>query len=95
MSYLSELLPKDTPDPLPPNLSTSPHITLFAPSNDAIQSAFDDVEKRYLEGDYGVEAVGRILAGGVIVGVGKREKVGWRDTWSGRGLEGESKISFR
>lgn len=89
LSYLSKLLPSDTPDPLPPNLSTSPHITVFAPSNDAIQSAFDDVEKRYLEGDYGVEAVGRVLAGGVVLGVGKRENVGWRDIWGRQGLEGE------
>lgn len=59
------------------------------PSNKAIHSAFDDVEKRYLEGDYGAEGVGRMLAGGLLLGVGKRESVGWRDTWGEKGLEGE------
>jgi solute carrier family 25 carnitine/acylcarnitine transporter 20/29 len=88
LAYLSQLLPSHTPDPLPSNLTTAPHLTVFAPSNDAIQQAFDDVEKRYLESDYGVEAIGRIMAGGVIVGVGKREKVGWKDTWGERALAG-------
>jgi hypothetical protein len=63
-------------------------LTIFAPSNEALEKAFDDTEKRYLEGDYGVEAVGRIMAGGVVLGVGKREQVGWRDTWGSKGLEG-------
>lgn len=88
MAYLSQLLPSHTPDPLPSDLTTAPHLTVFAPSNDAIQQAFDDVEKRYLESDYGVEATGRIMAGGVIIGVGKREKVGWRDTWGEEALAG-------
>jgi hypothetical protein len=81
LSYLAQLLPKNAPDPLPFDLTTSPHLTVFAPSNQALQNAFDDMETRYLESDYGVEAIGRIMAGGVILGVGKREKVGWRDTW--------------
>lgn len=88
LSYLSKLLPDDTPDPLPSSLSTSPHLTIFAPSNEALESAFDDVEKRYLEGDYGVEGIARIMAGGVVLGVGKREQVGWRDVWGEQGLEG-------
>lgn len=89
LSYLSKLLPENAPDPLPSDLSTSPHLTIFAPSNDALKGAFDDVETRYLESDYGVEAIGRIMAGGVVLGVGKKEKVGWRDTWGNTGLGGE------
>jgi len=49
------------------------------------------METRYLESDYGVEAVGRIMAGGVLLGVGKREKVGWRDTWEKTELGGRSR----
>ena len=82
LSYLSKLLPENAPDPLPSNLSTSPHLTVFAPSNEAIKNAFDETESRYLESDYGVEAIGRILAGGVVLGVGKREQVGWREAWN-------------
>ena len=91
LSYLSQLLPEHAPDPLPSDLRTSPHLTIFAPSNDALKSAFDDMETRYLESDYGVEAVGRIMAGGVLLGVGKREKVGWRDTWEKTELGGRSR----
>jgi uncharacterized surface protein with fasciclin (FAS1) repeats len=65
-------------------------LTIFAPSNDALKNAFDETEIRYLESDYGVEAIGRILAGGVVTGVGKREKVGWRDTWNKTHLGRES-----
>jgi hypothetical protein len=90
LSYLSKLLPENAPDPLPSDLSTSPHLTIFAPSNDALKNAFDETEIRYLESDYGVEAIGRILAGGVVPGVGKREQVGWRDTWSKTRLGRES-----
>ena len=90
LSYLSKLLPENAPDPLPSNLSTSPHLTIFAPSNDALKNAFDETEIRYLESEYGVEAIGRILAGGVVTGVGKREKVGWRDTWNKTHLGRES-----
>jgi hypothetical protein len=43
--------------------------------------AFDDIERTYLEGPYGAEDVARILAGGVVLGVGKdRDEVGWRDS---------------
>lgn len=51
------------------------------------------METRYLESDYGVEAVGRIMAGGVLLGVGKREKVGWRDTWEKTELGGRSLLA--
>lgn len=86
---MSKLLPENAPDPLPSNLSTSPHLTIFAPSNDALKNAFDETEIRYLESDYGVEAIGRILAGGAVLGVGKRELVGWRETWEENGFGGE------
>lgn len=94
LSYLAQLLPADTPDPLPSDLSTSPHLTIFAPANAALKSAFDDVEKRYLEGEYGAEGIGRIMAGGVVVGVGKHDLVGWRDTWGEKGSEGMSTPAF-
>jgi hypothetical protein len=68
---------------------------MFAPSNDALKNAFNETEIRYLESDYGVEAIGRILAGGVVLGVGKREQVGWRDTWGEHGLASESYLSRR
>lgn len=91
LSYLSRLLhPAETlPSPLPANLSTSEHLTLFAPSNAAFDSAFDDVEKRYLEGEFGEEGVARVLGGGVVTGLGKGG-VGWRDYWSRDGETGEA-----
>lgn len=69
------------PSPLPANLSKAEHITLFAPSNQAIEAAFDDVEKWYLEGEFGLEGVARVVGSGVVVALGK-EGVGWRDHWS-------------
>ncbi len=61
-------------------------MTIFAPSNDAFTDAFDDIERRYLEGGYGSEGVGRIVAGSVVLGVGKDE-VGWQDAWGKEGYQ--------
>lgn len=72
-------------------MSATPHLTVFAPSDEAFHGAFDDVEKRYLEGGYGSEGVGRIVGGGVVLSVGKKG-VGWRDTW-GKESTGESSPS--
>ena len=69
-------------------MTVSPHLTIFAPSNDALSNAFDDIEKRYLEGGYGSEGFARIFAGGVVLGIGKDE-VGWQDTWGKKGYEGD------
>lgn len=85
LNYLSSLLPptaaqQGLPSPLPANLSTAEHLTVFAPANGAFE-VFDDVEKRYLEGDFGGEAIARVLGGGVVKDLGK-EQVGWSDYWS-------------
>ncbi|WWD21028.1 hypothetical protein CI109_105509 [Kwoniella shandongensis] len=83
LSYLSRLLPFDSPpSPLPSSFATTPHLTVFAPSNEAFDT-FDDIEKGYLEGPYGEEGVGRIVAESVIMGVGKG-RVGWSDTLSSK-----------
>jgi solute carrier family 25 carnitine/acylcarnitine transporter 20/29 len=92
LSHLSHLLTisEPLPSPLPDDLKTTPHLTIFAPSNDAFRGAFDDIEKAYLEGPYGAEGFGRILAGGVVSGVGKHaDNVGWSDTWNRRALQGK------
>ncbi|ORY29154.1 FAS1 domain-containing protein [Naematelia encephala] len=91
LTYLSHLLPpsESLPKPLPDSLATSPHLTIFAPSNEAFDS-LDQVEKRYLEGGYGLEGVGRVAGGGVVLGVGKHEAVGWSDHWGKKGNEVEA-----
>nr|XP_019047790.1 hypothetical protein I302_04407 [Kwoniella bestiolae CBS 10118]OCF26720.1 hypothetical protein I302_04407 [Kwoniella bestiolae CBS 10118] len=94
LKYLSHLLTFTAlPTPLPDSFATSPHITLFAPSNEAFSSAFDDIEKGYLEGPYGEEGTARILAGGVVLGVGKGH-VGWSDTLGNRSLETSSGLDL-
>ena len=84
LSYLSSLLPstfqrQELPPPLPANLSDAEHLTIFAPANVAFDR-FDAVEKRYLEGDFGAEAITRVLGGGVVNGLAKNQ-VGWVDFW--------------
>ena len=64
-------------------------MTIFAPSNDAFEGVFDDIEKRYLEGGYGSEGVSRVTAGSVVLGVGKKDQVGWSDSWA----KNSSKVS--
>lgn len=63
-------------------------MTLFAPSNEALDAAFDDVEKRYLEGEFGIEGVARVVSAGVLLGLG-HDGVGWRDYWSKSGKTGK------
>ncbi|WRT68887.1 uncharacterized protein IL334_005869 [Kwoniella shivajii] len=95
LQYLSHLLTFNAlPSPLPDSFATSPHLTIFAPSNDAITSAFDDIEKGYLEGPFGEEGVGRILAGGVVLGIGK-DNVGWTDTFSRKNVEASSGLGLQ
>ncbi|WWC91370.1 uncharacterized protein L201_006313 [Kwoniella dendrophila CBS 6074] len=87
LKYLSDLLSLDAlPSPLPDSFSTSPHLTVFAPSDEAFYSAFDDIEKGYLQGPYGEEGVTRILSGGIALAVGK-DHVGWSDFLGNRTLE--------
>lgn len=80
LSHLSHLLSASgsLPAPLPHNLSDSPHLTVFAPSNEAFHGVFDDVEKGYLEGQFGAEGVARVIGGGIIIGSDK-DGVGWSD----------------
>ncbi|ORX38916.1 hypothetical protein BD324DRAFT_617870 [Kockovaella imperatae] len=82
LSYLSHLLPSSPPfpDPLPDDLATAPHLTIFAPSNEAFKGAFDDIERGYLEGGYGSEGIGRVIGGSVVLAVG-RGQVGWSDAF--------------
>lgn len=82
LAYLSSLLPNgSSPTPLP-DLNSSPHLTVFAPTEEAFNKVLNAEERRYLESDYGVEGVGRVLGGGVVTGFGKSDrKVGWRDNW--------------
>ena len=89
LTYLSKLLSMNSPlpSPLPKDLDTSEHLTVFAPSNDAFDGVFDDIERGYLEGAFGGEGVGRIVGGGVVTSLGK-DGVGWRDRWGKKGYEG-------
>nr|XP_018259015.1 uncharacterized protein I303_08558 [Kwoniella dejecticola CBS 10117]OBR81173.1 hypothetical protein I303_08558 [Kwoniella dejecticola CBS 10117] len=90
LRYLSHLLTfKNLPTPLPDSFATSPHLTLFAPSHEAFNAAFDDIEKGYLAGPYGEEGAARVLAGGVVLDVGKGH-VGWSDTLSNKTIEASS-----
>ncbi len=77
------------PSPLPENLATAEHLTIFAPSNKAFHGVFDDVERGYLEGGYGAEGVGRIFAGSVISSVDKKG-IGWSDYLEKKGNQGMS-----
>ncbi len=47
-----------------------------------------------MEGGYGSEGVGRVFAGGVVLGVGK-EEVGWQDSWGKKGYQGMSLMPWR
>lgn len=92
LAYLSTLLPNGSaPSPLP-NLQSSPHLTFFAPTEQAFANAFRGEERRYLESEYGVEAVGRVLGGGIVTGFGKNDnRVGWHDNWV-NGLPRSAKV---
>ncbi|OCF44928.1 hypothetical protein I317_01207 [Kwoniella heveanensis CBS 569] len=94
LSYLSHLISFDsTPSPLPSSFATDPHLTIFAPSNEAFEGAFDDIEKTYLEGAYGDEGVGRIVGGSVVLGIGKGQ-VGWSDSLHNRTLEATTGLAL-
>ncbi|ODO01697.1 hypothetical protein I350_06523 [Cryptococcus amylolentus CBS 6273] len=79
LSYLAKIMPLSSPPaPLPSSFATTPHLTVFAPSNEAFLSAFDDIERGYLEGPYGDEGVGRIVGQNVVLGQDGKG-VGWSD----------------
>ena len=73
---------------MPDDLDTASHLTVFAPSNEAFDGAFDDIERVYLEGGYGGEGVGRVVGGSVVLGVAKGN-VGWSDLLKKGGTNGE------
>lgn len=52
--------------PEPRNLSRAEHATIFAPTNTAFDR-FDELEKRYLWSEFGVEARKKILEGHLLV----------------------------
>lgn len=80
LSYLSSILSLSSPPtPLPSSFSSTPHLTVFAPSNEAFMEGFDDIEKGYLKGPYGEEGVGRIVSQSVILGKDGKGVV-WSDT---------------
>ncbi|OXG33425.1 vacuolar membrane protein [Cryptococcus neoformans Bt120] len=104
LSYLSSILSLSSPPtPLPSSFSSTPHLTVFAPSNEAFMEGFDDIEKGYLKGPYGEEGVGRIVSQTVILGKDGNGVV-WSDTLgeknsefdaiSGEHLEISSSSSF-
>jgi hypothetical protein len=59
-------LPASDIRPAPWNLSRAEHITIFAPTNAAFDR-FDELEKRYLWSEFGVEARKKILEGHLLV----------------------------
>ncbi|GMK59312.1 hypothetical protein CspeluHIS016_0703270 [Cutaneotrichosporon spelunceum] len=87
LEYLAQLLdvPHETPLPLPPSLDKATHVTLFVPSEAAFTKAFDDLERGYLRGMFGVEGLSRVLAPGAILVLDDKHPVGWSDIWSKKG----------
>lgn len=83
LEYLARLIdvPQDLPLPLPPSLNNAPHVTMFAASADGFGKAFDDIERGYLEGMFGVEGLSRVLAPGTILHIDNKHPVGWSDSW--------------
>jgi uncharacterized surface protein with fasciclin (FAS1) repeats len=87
LAYLAQLIdvPQSMPPPLPPSLDQAKHVTLFIASEDAFTKAFDDLERGYLQGAFGVEGLSRVLAPGAILKLDSKHPVGWSDTWSKKG----------
>lgn len=95
LSYLARLI--DTADPLPmplpPRLGSSEQVTIFAASDKAFAKRFDSIDRGYLEGGFGVEGLGRVLSPSFVVGNGKPNDVGWRDTFGKKPQNGEGALS--
>ncbi|KLT41463.1 FAS1 domain-containing protein [Cutaneotrichosporon oleaginosum] len=87
LAYLAQLIdvPQEMPLPLPPSLDEAKHVTLFAASEDAFTAAFDDLERGYLQGMFGVEGLSRVLAPGTILQLDEKHPVGWSDAWGKKG----------
>lgn len=73
LQYLARLLANALPDPFPPFLNSAPHVTLFAASDDAFKSAFDEQERTYLEGPFGAEGVTRAIGPTLMM----TKEIGW------------------
>lgn len=73
LQYLGRLLANVLPDPFPPFLDSAPHVTLFAASDDAFEDAFDELERKYLEGPFGTEGVTRAIGPTLMM----TREVGW------------------
>ncbi|KAJ9099752.1 hypothetical protein QFC21_003750 [Naganishia friedmannii] len=99
LSYLSRLLGDElsttssTADTGLPSLSDSRHLTFFAPSDDAFFSRFDHSELKYLESDWGLEGIRRVLGHHLIstAEAGKtrdvhalKGTVGWRSSFEAK-----------
>ncbi|KAJ9118158.1 hypothetical protein QFC22_004062 [Naganishia vaughanmartiniae] len=98
LSYLSRLLGDElfatsTADTGLPSLTESRHLTFFAPSDDAFLSRFDHSELKYLESDWGLEGIRRVLGHHLIstAEAGKTRDVqafkgivGWRSTFEAK-----------
>ncbi|KAJ9111135.1 hypothetical protein QFC19_001334 [Naganishia cerealis] len=90
LSYLSRLLGNElsifsTADTGLPSLGESRHLTFFAPSDDAFLQRFDHSELKYLESDWGLEGIRRVL-GHHLVSTAEAGKV--RDVRDLKGLVG-------
>lgn len=98
LSYLSRLLGDEaftssTAGTGLPSLSESRHLTFFAPSDDAFFSRFDHSELKYLESDWGLEGIRRVL-GHHLVSTAESGKtrdvqafkgtVGWRSSFEAK-----------
>ncbi|WVO18265.1 hypothetical protein L204_105976 [Cryptococcus depauperatus] len=90
LSYLSRILSLSSPpSPLPSSFAITPHLTVFAPSNEAFKAAFDEMERGYLEGPYGEEGVGRTMAHSIVSG-GKGKGVWWSDAFCNKSSDLET-----
>jgi len=78
---LQELASILTPE-MKDSLTTSPHLTLFLPSDPA-WSCLDTVERKYLRSGYAERDVSRLVSLHLSgAGVNSTGDVGWSDTWS-------------
>lgn len=80
LQYLSRLLANALPEPFPPFLNSAPHVTLFAASDEAFKSAFDEPERTYLEGPFGAEGVTRAIGPTIMM----TKEIGWSTMFGGK-----------
>lgn len=76
------------------NATRTKHTTVFAPSNAAFDKAFDELERRYLWSEWGLEARKRILGNHILLNASSEvhedrkyehlPSVGWRGSFFGK-----------